>query len=175
MAEPSRLIGEQHFAGPIVFLDTVTMPSGAVGNAEIEAGAAIAATKLQHQFPLVHTQKTGTDVTAQTDIVHVARGAGTLVSVEAVVDTVPTGTGVDLKVTIDVKKSTGGGAFTSLLSAAFDIDDGYTDKVLVAGTVGGSNTYADGDLLEVIVAVSGSVGSQAQGLCVTCFVYEATA
>ena len=173
MAEPTRIIGETHFAGAVVLLSTVTMPAGAIGNADIEAGAAIAATKLQHQFP-IHLSVPGT-AAALTHIVHVARGAGTLVSMEAVAATVPTGTGVDFDVTVDVQKSTGGGAFATLLTTTAVIDDGETDRVPVAAVVSGSNTYADGDLLEFIITVSGSVGTQATGLCVTAFVYEATA
>lgn len=173
MAEPTRIIGETHFAGPVVLLSTVTMPDGAIGNADIEAGAAIAATKLQHQFPL-HLSVSGT-VAAVTNIVHVARGAGTLVSVEAVAATVPTGTGCDYTVTCDVKKSTAGGAFATMLTTTAVIDDGETDLTPVAAVVSGSNTYVDGDLLEIVVTVAGSVGTQATGLCVTAFVYEATA
>lgn len=173
MASPTRIEGETHFASDVVFLGGVTMPAGAIENADVAAGAAIAATKLQHQFPL-HLSVAGT-VAAVTNIVHVARGAGTLVSVEAAVNAVPTGTGVDKKTTIDFQKSTGGAAFASMLSAAFDIESTDTDRVAVAGTVAAGNTYADGDLLRIVVTVSGSTGTQAADLVVTAFVYEATA
>jgi hypothetical protein len=175
MVAPTRIEGETQFAGDVVMLAGVTMPSGVITNAHVAAGAAIAATKLQHQFPIHLSTAGGTAVTAVTNIVHIARGAGTVVSVEAALATVPTGTGTDKTVTIDVQKSTGGAAFATLLSSTIVLDSGNTDRVAEAGTLAATPTYADGDLIQIVVTVSGSTGTQGTGLIVTAFVQEATA
>jgi len=170
MSQASQVRGNQHFMDDIVFKGGVTLPSGVIGNTDIESGAEIDASKLDHQYMLTHTQADGSDVVAQTDIVHIAKAAGELVAVEAVVDQVPTG---DYTVTIDVQKSTGGGSFATLMSATVVIDSDNTDRTLEAGSIAGTTTYADGDLIAIVVTVAGSSGTQAQGLCVTACVREA--
>ena len=150
----------------------VNMPTGQITNADIETGAGIEATKVVHQFPLRHSQNDGSDVTTQTELIHVAYAAGTVVAVEAVCDQVPAAANT---ITIDLLKSTGGGAFATMLSAAIVLDSANTDRVAEAGTVSGSNTYVDGDILEITVVApddGGSADSQGQGLCVTVWVRE---
>lgn len=149
-----------------------TVPAGAINNAAIAAAAAIDASKVQQQYVLTHTQKTGTDVTAQTHILHIARAAGTLLDVDVVADTVPTGNGVDKTVTVDIKKSTAGGAFSTLLTGTIQIDSADTDKTPIVGTPVATPTYIAGDLIESVVTVAGSVGTQAQGLCVRIILNE---
>ena len=172
MAEPSRIVGEQHFVDAVSFLDTMNIPTGTVVNASVSPSAGIAATKTVHQFPLSHTQNDGSDVTTQTELIHIAYGAGTVVAVEAVCDQAPDG---DETITIDLLASSGGGAFATMLTAAIVLDSGNTDRVAEAGTVSGSNTYADGDILEITVVDGAGTGNQGQGLCVTVWVRESPA
>ncbi len=167
--EPSRITVETHYTEDVVFLAGVAMPAGAIGNSEIEAGAAIAATKVIHQFPLSHTQNDGSDVTTQTEVIHIAYGDGTVIAVEAACDQAPDG---DETITINLLKSTGGGAFATMLTGAIVLDSGNTDRVLEAGVVSGSNTYSDGDLLEITVVDGVGSGNQGQGLCVTVWLRE---
>jgi len=151
----------------------LTAPAGSISNTAIAAGSTnnyVAASKLEHQFPIVSRQASGSDVVAVSELVHIARGPGRLLAVEAVAETAPTGG--DLTTTVDVLKSTGGGAFSSILSSTFDIDSSSADRVPELGTLTGSPTYADGDILKTVVTVSGSTGSQAAGLCVTIWAYE---
>ena len=167
---PSRIQGETHFTDPVVFLGSVTMADGQITDNHIKAGADIAYSKLQHSFPLVLSQATGTAVVSETRVVHVAKGAGALLSVEASVVTVATG--ADRTVTVDVKKSTGGGAFATLLSETIVLDDDSVALIPEEGTVSSTPTYADGDLIEIVVTVAGSADAQAEGLVVTAWCYE---
>lgn len=171
MASPSRHEGDHHFVGSVAFLSSVNLPDATVDDDAIESGANIAYSKTQTLFPLRHTQ-TGT-VVAASEIVHVAHGDGALLSVEAVVSTVATG--ADRTVTVDVQKSTAGGAFATLLTTTIVLDDDSVVRVPEAGVVSGTPTFIDGDILSIIVTVAGSAGAQAAGLCVTAMVYEKSA
>ena len=53
MAEPSRIVGEQHFTGAVTFLSTVTLADGTITDGKVASGADIAATKLEHQYSKV--------------------------------------------------------------------------------------------------------------------------
>jgi hypothetical protein len=61
-------------------------------------------------------------------------------------------------ITLNVKKSTGGGAYTTMLSTNITIDEGETDTLTagVPGTIGASNTVATGDHIEVSVVDAGT-------------------
>jgi len=161
-------------SGSWTFTGSVVLPDDCVNEDNLTAAALLPADNLVARFPAVGCkQAPGSDVVAQTEIIHIAKYAGIVASVEAVADTVPDGASVDKKVTIDVQKSTGGAAWASILTATFDIDDGETDKVAVAGTLDAAkDDYSAGDIFKVVVTVSGSTGNQAQGLCVTVFFEE---
>ena len=142
-------------------------PPGSISDSDIEAAAAIDATKLIHQFPL-HVAQVGT-VTAVTTLLHVAQGDGEIVSIEAVTPTVATG--ADRTVTIDLQKSTGGGAFATVLTTTLVLDNTNTARVAEAGTIN-TPDYVDGDVFQLVVTVAGAAGSQASGLLVTVTVRE---
>ena len=139
-------------------------PPGSITNDDIEAAAEIDATKVVHQFVIPYAQAGGTAVVAATLPVHVCRTSGEVVAVEAAVLTKATGN--DRTVNVDVQKSTSGGAFATILTAALEFDDASTDRVAVAGTVL-SPELVDGDLLQIVVTVAGSNLAQAQGLIVS--------
>ena len=168
----TRHEGPQTFVGNVTFLGSVNVPSGSFDNDDIGAAAEILASKSQQQYPFAVSQGSTSAIVARTDMVHVARGAGAAVSLEVAVDTVADSTG--RTVTIDFKKSTGGGAFSSMLNAALVMASTDAAKTLKAATLGTTSAinYADGDLLEITVAVAGSTGVQALGLNVTAFVRE---
>ena len=141
-----------------------TPPDGSISNDAIAGAAGIEATKVVHQWTLPVRQSPGTAVVAATDLLHIARFAGEIVAIEAATATVATG--ADRTVTIDLQKSSSGGAFASVLTGGIVLDDGSTNRVPVAGTIN-SPDFVDGDLLQVVVAVAGSAGAQAQGLLVS--------
>jgi hypothetical protein len=151
-----------------MFLDL----TDAINNKSVVSGANIDEAKVMHRHHATLRLKAGTDVVAQTEHIFCAYTGCEVLAVRAIADTVPSGGGVDKKVTIDVKKSTGGGAFSSILTGTFDIDSADTSKTAVTGTLDGTPTLVAGDLLEAVVTVSGSVGTQAQGLLVEVIIAE---
>jgi hypothetical protein len=136
-------------------------PANSVSDASIEALAGIQATKVVQQFSHYYDQVAGTAIVAATKTIHIARAAGTIVSLEGVIT--GTVTAGDYTATVDLKKSTAGGAFASVLSAPLVFDSGNTVRVLEAASINISS-YIDGDLLQITVAVAGTTGSQSQGL-----------
>lgn len=143
--------------------ESFNCPDGALDNAAIVAGAAIDASKVNHRIHKTHVTAPGTAVTAATSLVHVATVAGVLTSVKAVCVVAPTTTDT---VTIDVKKSTAGGAFATVLSGTIVLDNANTNLVVENGSIA-SDDYVANDIFEVVVTVS---GTSAQGLIVSlCF------
>ncbi len=150
---------------------TFTLPASSVTNASIQAAAAIDRTKVIHQLHLPYAQAPGSDIATATLDLYIARAAGTVVSFEAAI-TGLAATG-DRSVTVDLHKSTAGGAFASVLSAAITLDIANTIRVLEAATVS-SAAYVDGDLFRIIVTqVAGTTGTRPQGLIVTTTIGEA--
>jgi len=169
-SDPLRFTMPVHFAEAVSFPgNSFALPAGTVTNASIAALADIDYSKTQHAFPLVLSQANGSAVATETRMVHVARCAGALLSVEAVVTTAATG---NATVTIDVQKSTGAAAFTELLDTVITLNSGVAAFTPEAGVVSGTNTYADGDILEFIVTATVGTGALPEGMGVTAFVYE---
>lgn len=139
-------------------------PANSVGDNSIEPLAGIQATKTVHQFPVRYDQPSGTAVVADTEVIHIARASGTIVSIEAVVYGA-IATGGDRTVTIDLKKSTGAGAFASVLSATLVLDNTNVLNTLEAGAIN-TSAYIDGDLLQITIAAAGVAGAQTQGVAI---------
>lgn len=139
-------------------------PAGCISNAAIAVAADIDPAKMGHQHAITYTQDSGADVASKTRVVHVARGAGEVIGVQIAIDTAPNG-GNKL-FTVDVKKSTAGGVFATILTGVVTVDDDDTDRSVVSGTLIPSPTFVAGDILEVVIAASGSTGSQGQGVAV---------
>lgn len=169
--QPTRFTNAVHFAGAVSFGGTFTPPTGSITNASIVASAGIDASKVNHKFPLRYAQAPGSAIVAGTQDLHVVAGAtGAIESVEAAI-TGAIATGGDRTVTIDIQKSTGGGAFATVLSATIQFDNGDTLRTASAGTVSDAD-LVDGDILRVVVTVAGAAGAQAEGLIVTLFLQE---
>jgi len=171
MADTIRDAVDRIMSGDWVFTGTVTLPALCVDEDNLTTAALLPASKLVTRFPAYAAQADGTDVAAQTDVIHVAKFAGIVTSVEAVCSTAPTGG--DKKLTIDVQKATAGGAWATILSATFDIDNAEADRVATAGTLDAAkDDYVAGDIFQVVVTISGSTGAHGQGLNVTVFFQE---
>lgn len=68
---------------------------------------------------------------------------------------------------IDLKKSTAGGAYATILSAPIQITTSSVVRVPIAATIANAALLAN-DLLQVVVTVSGAGGTtHAKGLCVS--------
>lgn len=171
MANPSTLAGDVYVLGTLS-AQSLRAPSGSIANAAIASGSpgsCVAASKLQHQFPVRLDQAAGTAATSETRLVHICQGAGLPVAVRAVAAVAPTGG--DKQVSIDVKRSTGGAAFATILTAPIVLDSSCVDRTPVLGLLD-SVTLAAGDVIEIAMTVSGATGSQAQGVCIELFIAE---
>lgn len=157
-------------SGAWTFTGTVNLPANTVDEDDLKTATLFPAANLVTRFAKDHRQATGTAVVSVTEEIHIAKYAGVVQSIEAAVSQLPTG---DYTVTVDLQKSTAGGAFTTVLSATFDIDAADTVRVAVAGTVDSTkDDYVAGDIFRVVVTAAGASGTQAQGLNVTVFFEE---
>ena len=148
---------------------TMTFPTGAIINKDINPNAAIDATKVIHQHAIHYDQALGADVVAQTRLVHTFRGDADIVAVDVVLATAPTGG--DKALTVDVKLGNESTAFATILTGTIAANSTHANREVIPGTLT-TTTAAAGDTLEIVVAVSGSTGSQGQGLCVTVWIRE---
>lgn len=139
-------------------------PAGCIGDAEIEAAAGIQATKVERQFNVYDEQTPGSAVVAKTKLAHIAKAAGSVVGIDAVTTTVATGG--DRTVTIDLQKSTAGGAFATVLSAVVTLNNSSVVRTVYSGVIS-SAAFVAGDIFQIVTAVAGAAGAQAAGLQVT--------
>ncbi len=107
-----------------------------------------------------------TEVVSVTKDIHIVRGAtATLVGLQAAIcGTIATG--ADRTVTVDLQRSTGGGAFATVLSSTIQFTDASTLRTAVSAVISSAGLVA-GDILRLVVIVAGSAGNQALGLLVT--------
>ena len=168
MPEPVEFPSDVRINGELSCRD-INLPDSCVGDDNIEAGANIDATKVIHQHGLHYDQKAGTDVAAETRIIHTFRNAATIVAVEVVPHTAPTGG--DKAFTVDLQKGNASTAFATMLSSPVTVNSSSAARTIQTGALA-SSAAADGDSLQIVVAVSGSTGSQGQGFSVTVWVRE---
>jgi len=152
---------------------TASLPDGTVDNAAVSASADIAASKMVHYHAIHYTQQDGTDVAATGGDgypIHVCRAAGTIIAVEATV--ADAASGGDKAATADVHLANDDPtAAATVLTGTIALANGATDYAIQTGTIS-SATLAAGDVLLAVVAVSGSTGTQNQGLNVTVWITE---
>lgn len=169
----SQIDGDLYVGGGLV-AQSFTAPAASIGNTAIAAFAGISASKLEHQStslggcwelfgPLAA-------ITALTQTLGAAYAAGTIVAFQAWIE-VDT-TGADRTVTVDLQKSTGAGAYTTILSATIGFADGETVRTLKSATLSAA-AYVAGDILRAIVTVAGAAGAQATGLSIRLITREA--
>ncbi len=167
MALPVSVPGDLQVSGNLSVLGTFAPPAGTIDNAAVKAGATgnyILATKVAHQgvgiggsLELVGPT---TAITAITRHLFMAKGAGTLASFGVWLTTAST---VDGTVTVDLKKSTGAGAFATVLSGTIGLSTATAPLTLIPGTIT-SAAYIAGDIFEVVTAVAIGSGNQCKGL-----------
>lgn len=139
--------GSQTLAAGCVNDTAVATPSGTAGG--------ISYAKIRQLW--VGTFMNGSTATAQaaaeTRIVRYVYGAvGTTLFFKIVCDTKATSTAA---ATVDLKRSTAGGAFASILSSTLVSNSSSTDKIAQTATIN-TSTLLVGDILEVTCALSGS-------------------
>ena len=161
------------FENAVLFNSTVgivgafTPPDGSITNTKILTAAGIESSKVIHRFTTsVQLFAPGTTIVAvAAQLLHICRKGGVVVGIQAIITT--QATGADRTVTVDLQKSTGGGAFASCLSTTVNITNTTPIRTPVAGTVGAGGVFIATDSLQLTVAVGGAAGSQAAGLLVS--------
>ncbi|MCC7421368.1 MAG: hypothetical protein IT428_13875 [Planctomycetaceae bacterium] len=137
---------------------------------KIPESAGIEATKLVHQHAVtVELFGPSTTVAALSKVIHIARSAGQVVAMEAIVQT--KATGADRTIAVDLKKGNSASAYATVLSATANFTNGSTNRAPVSGTIS-DDDYVDGDSFQLDVAVAGAAGNQAIGLTVTVWLRE---
>lgn len=171
MASVSRLENDYSCPGDWVFNGTLSLPPGTVTNDMVNAGAAIAHTKAQHRYQARSIQNSTDAVVAKTEIVHYAYRPATVLSGYIVIDAKATSTG--RTVTVNVRKSTAGSTWATILTAALTKNStNTTARTAYSLTLSGTPTLIQGDKLQTTVAVAGSTGTQAKGLLIALNVAE---
>ncbi len=166
MATPSRIEGDQTFAGDVTFTGQTTLGAGTVTDAMVNAAAAIDADKLQHRHVINYAQVDGTDVISAIQLAYIATAGVTVRDIDVRPTTAPTGG--DKAFTVDVMKATdGSSSFGTLLDSVITINSSSVDETLQGGTLISSPVLVNGDGLRIVIATSGSTGSQGQGFVVT--------
>ncbi len=136
------------------------LPTGALGDTDIGTPAAgvnaIGAAKLKTRH-LIYKEcyAIGTTIASATFYLGMVRQAATLVDIQAIV-TGTLFTSTD-NVTVDLKKSTGGGSYSTVLSSVITLNASSTLKVAQSTTFSGTSLAA-GDSLEIVTADTGSSG-----------------
>jgi hypothetical protein len=146
----------------------LTLPTGSVGDAQIDPTNPITAAKLQQQINRVYEQGRGASVASKTgEPVHVARAAGTVDAIDIGVTVAGVSWAGGGKLTVDLLKNG-----SSVLSGVITVDGTTAAFAKVSGTIS-SAAYSSGDVFEVVVTVTAGTGTIAQGLFVRVVFKEA--
>ena len=165
--------GHTHFEGTVSFGSGVSFPASSIKGSDIDAGDPIGAEKVEHQFVFHHVQESVPDaaLVSATKIVHVCRGIGEVMDIDASYGSVVP---IDDEVmTIKVVKWTGA-VSDDVMNADIVLDDGNVVHTPVgqAGLDAAGKVTAAGDILEIQVTKTG-VEVIARGLIVN-VVYKET-
>ena len=145
-------------------------PAASIGNAAImikdSGGDPIDAEKVEQEIEWQYSQADGGSVTAVTMPIGIFNGdSGQIVAFEVSCLSAPYGG--NLQMTVDLRKCNESSPTpATVLSSAVTYSSSQLDCEVEEGVIS-SPTLADGDQLVVVVAVSGSTGTQGQGLIVT--------
>jgi len=151
----SRIESDVHVNGHLTS-KTASLPAGTITNAMVNGSAAIAASKLKHQYSKTYSQEGDTASAADERNVHVVYGAtGTVLAFEAGSVTLCTS---DAAITVDLHKNG-----VSILTAAIVLDSGNTAYTPEAGTID-TAALTDGAVLSVVVTVAAGGGALGKGV-----------
>lgn len=128
--------------------------TGSIGTLSVGAGTLLIADNLKPRCPIGNAQVTGTVSTGSARIFS-AYASGIIKQVNVSLDTVPTSSDT---VVIDVLKSTGGGAYASVLSATYTMNSSKTARTIYNPTIT-STTFSANDILKVSWTVTGTSAS----------------
>lgn len=149
--------------------NTITIGTASITDANVVAGTGIAASKLEHRVHAKYVVADGTTVAATSGdgvpiYVCTKTGGATIKSVSVICPDAPSGG--DLTFTVDVKYANDTPtAATTILTGVVTYPNATSDYTVKTGTLA-VTALASGDMLLAVVAVSGSTGTQGQGLLV---------
>jgi hypothetical protein len=170
MANPVTMPGDLIIQGTI-YAPALALSTASITDAMIAAAAAIQYTKVNHKLKKSYQQPTGTAIVAETKDIHIVDGtSGTVLAVKVAI-TGLIATGGDRTVDVDVQKSTGGGAFATILTGTVHFTNGSTIRAISLGTISSAALVA-GDILRIVITVAGAAGNQAQGIVVELILWE---
>lgn len=153
--------------GGLTVLQSLNVPSGSITNDAFSTSSTqrLAASKSVHQQHMsAELAEQNTAVAAIEKLLFIANASGTLDGFSAAVVTVADD--ASRTIDVDLQKSTGGGAFTTVLSASSDFTNSSTALTAVDSTIS-SASYVAGDIFKIVVTVAGGSGNQAKGLIAT--------
>lgn len=154
---------------------SMSIPAGTIHGDDFASDADVEVEYLEHEHVAKYVQNEGSDVATQTQLIYTCKAAsgGLIRKLFITPSTAPTGG--DKQFTVDVKKSTGGGAFATILSGVVTISSADTSRVQQDATSSvNTDTLVTGDILQIVITASGSTGSQGQGVLVEVVVDEFT-
>lgn len=153
MSNPSRWEGDLYVNGNLQSL-TQTYPPGSIDDSDVQAGAGIQVTKLEH-IHLGKFAQPNTTATTETRTLHVVRGAtGTILAFRA--GSIGPCAGA-ATITVDLKKNG-----SSVLTAVITLNSANTARVAVAGTIASAALVA-GDWLEAVITATAGGGTLGTG------------
>ena len=149
----------------------VTFEGGGLRNRDIASGAAITADKVIHQY-CVNRLVTANDTTVVTAVelpIHTVPTPTTeLMNIQASVFQAATG---DATITVDLLRSTAGGAFATVLTTPIEFDNSVAARTVIAGVIDEEDGIQD-DIYKLSVTVAGNQAGQALGLLVALTVQD---
>lgn len=165
-------INEDLYVGGNLACKSIALPAGSVTDAAVQANAGIEATKVVHQFAKELSLPAGVNIASQTNVVHQVFPAGAAVSkLAGFLVSVLTPPGSPDTITVDLQRSTGGGAFATVLSAPITISSSTTPRVPQSASFAVTDLNND-DLLQIVVTYNHTSGTAGQGLLAEVFLRE---
>lgn len=140
------------------------IPAGVLTDVDISPAANIQASKVIHQN--VVPGELYAPATAVAAITRVIAGIDGSTGVLEKFEVAITGTLADdasRTIAVDLQKSTGGGAFATVLTGTVNFTNASSLRTFVQGNFANANVVV-GDILQVVVTVAGGSGNQAKGL-----------
>lgn len=154
---PNIIVGDLQVTGSFSAQGGVLIPAGTITDAMVNTGAAISASKLQHDQRVIHAQDSATAATSQSHAVYavLAAGGATVVLFEAWAITPCVG--VDT-VSVDLKKNG-----TTILTTPISLTVVQSARQTVTATFA-STSLAQNDILEVVITPNHTAGTLAAGV-----------
>lgn len=149
------------YYGPATFRAGLNAESGPLASARFDSVGRRLYSHVQHRLCPASVQLAGADVVARTEPIFIAPSPGLIEAFKVHVLVAPVGGTTGF--TVDLQKSSGGGAYATVLTAVITVNDTNTNDRETETAAFADIDVAIGDAFRVVWALVGSGGSQAQG------------